>query len=320
MIAGAWAPDSASAMQVAHQSQDVGATEGTELSSWHRRSSASPNRVFVDRGIQGSSSQQRLPQATSHERRNSTLPPRTRRCLADTARCAATRKLARTITEAFDANSEDVVYELVGLLIVNYNSREHCVVIRAKKQSFSVGSRAISLSDTVKTLFIMYSVRSRPSKRRWHDEECNFRRWALCATRPSGQSGSPCLSPVLLVSTGFSSCTMAGSASHVKHVRLAHIHHCAWCRSPAPCCEAPFTGPFSGDHQNMFLHLCCPLPRQLQQILEPRAKKKRYHHNYDAKLARGSVGRRQPFSHQNVGSPEKQHCTGHITIMVNYFS
>ena len=42
---------------------------------------------------------------------------------------------------------------------------------------------------------------------------------------------------------------MAGSASHVKHVRLAHIHHCAWWRSPAPCCEAPFTGPFSGDHQ-----------------------------------------------------------------------
>ena len=40
------------------------------------------------------------------------------------------------------------------------------------------------------------------------------------------------LSPVLLVSTGFSSRTMAGAASHVKHVRLTHIHHCAWCRSP----------------------------------------------------------------------------------------
>ena len=96
VTAGAWAPDSASPMLVAHQSQDVVAIEGTELSSWHRRSSASPNRVSVDRGIQGSSSQQRLPQATSHERRNSTLPPRTRRCLADTARCAATRRLART--------------------------------------------------------------------------------------------------------------------------------------------------------------------------------------------------------------------------------
>ena len=77
--------------------------------------------------------------------------PRTRRCLADTARCAATRKLARTTTEAFDANSEDVVCELVGLLLVNFNSREHCVVIRAMKQNFSVKSRAISLSDTVKT-------------------------------------------------------------------------------------------------------------------------------------------------------------------------
>ena len=63
----------------------------------------------------------------------------------------ASRRLARTKTEAFDAKSEDVVYELVGLLIVNYNSREHCVVIHAKKQSFSVKSRAISLSDTVKT-------------------------------------------------------------------------------------------------------------------------------------------------------------------------
>ena len=42
----------------------------------------------------------------------------------------------------------------------------------------------------------------------------------------------------------------AGSASHVKHVRSRpSLHHCAWWRSPAPCCEAPFTGPFSGDHQ-----------------------------------------------------------------------
>ena len=104
VIAGAWAPDSASPMLVAHQSQDVEAIEGTELSSWHRRSSASPNRVFVDRGIQGSSSQQRLTQATSHERRNSTLPPPASRCLADTARCVATRRLARTKTEAFDAS------------------------------------------------------------------------------------------------------------------------------------------------------------------------------------------------------------------------
>ena len=65
-----------------------------------------------------------------------------------------TESLAGThfpVTEAFDANSEDVVWELVGLLLVNYNSREHCVVIHAKKQSFSVKSRAISLSDTVKT-------------------------------------------------------------------------------------------------------------------------------------------------------------------------
>ena len=61
---------------------------------------------------------------------------------------------------------------------------------------------------------------------------------------------------------------MIGSASCVK---LAHKNHCAWQRSPAPCSKAPFTGPFSSDHQNMFLHLCCPLPRQLQQILEPRA-------------------------------------------------
>ena len=87
----------------------------------------------ICREIHGSSSQQRLPQATSHERRNSTLPPRTRRCLADTARCAATRRLARTKTEAFDANTKDVVYALVGLLLVNYNSREQCVVIHSKK-------------------------------------------------------------------------------------------------------------------------------------------------------------------------------------------
>ena len=54
-------------------------------------------------------------------------------------------------TEAFDANSEDVVHELVDLLLVNYSSRKHCVVIHAKKQSFCVKSRAIYLSDAVKT-------------------------------------------------------------------------------------------------------------------------------------------------------------------------
>ena len=151
MIAGAGAPDAASPMQVAHQSQDVGAIGGTELCSWHRRSSAPPKRVSVHRGVQGSSSQQRLPQAISHERRNSALPPHTSRCQADTARCAATRRLARAKMEAFDANSEDVVQELVGLLLVNYSSREHCVVIHAKKQSFSVKSGAISLSDAVRT-------------------------------------------------------------------------------------------------------------------------------------------------------------------------
>ena len=171
--------------------------------------------------------------------------------------------------EAFDANSEDVVYEFVGLLLVNYSSREHCVVIHAKKQNFSVKSRALSLSDAVRTHFMMYSVRSQPPKRRWRDAECNFRRWALCATRPSCVPKrtecnfrrwalcatrpscvpkrtiwvSMCLSST---ATGFSSRTMVGSASCVK---LAHIHHCAWQRSPAPCCEAPFTGPFSGDHR-----------------------------------------------------------------------
>ena len=33
--------------------------------------------------------------------------------------------------------------------------------------------------------FMMYSVRSRPPKRRLRDAECNFRRRALCETRPS---------------------------------------------------------------------------------------------------------------------------------------
>ena len=110
------------------------------------------------------------------ERRNSTLPPRTSRCQAETARCVATRRLARAKMEAFDANSEDVVYEFVGLLLVNNSSREHCVVIHAKKQNFSVKSRALSLLDAVKTHFMIYSVRSQPPKRRWRDAECNFRR------------------------------------------------------------------------------------------------------------------------------------------------
>ena len=89
-----------------------------------------------------------------------------------------------------------------------------------------------------------------------------------------------CRSP-LSVSTGFSSCTMARSASHVKHVRLAHIHHCAWWRSPAPCCDAPFTGPFSGDHQNMFLHLFCfasTITHDRQSVHDLAAESVRKHH------------------------------------------
>ena len=73
------------------------------------------------------------------------------RCQADTARCAATRGWQGPKRRRFDANSEDVCPELVGLLLVNYSSREHCVVIHAKKQSFSVKSGAISLSDAVRT-------------------------------------------------------------------------------------------------------------------------------------------------------------------------
>ena len=43
--------------------------------------------------------------------------------------------------------------------------------------------------------------------------------------------------------------------------------HTPLCVVAAPCCEAPFAGPFSGVNQNMFLHLCCPLPQQLQHIV-----------------------------------------------------
>ena len=70
----------------------------------------------------------------------------------------------------------------------------------------------------------------------WRDAECNFRKWALCATRPKSAMGTlrdtsvvrpetfrtiwvaMCMSPVLLVSTGFSS----GSAMMEYSVASAH--------------------------------------------------------------------------------------------------
>ena len=41
-------------------------------------------------------------------------------------------------TEAFEADSNNVVEELVGLLLVHYCSRDLCVVIRAEDAEFSL--------------------------------------------------------------------------------------------------------------------------------------------------------------------------------------
>ena len=101
------------------------------------------------------------------------------------------------------------------------------------------------------------------------------------------------------ISTSFSSPSVTAkstSALGIVFIKIALIRRTCMMESAFTCaaCAAgamlrgTLHWPVLGRRTNIFLHLRCPLPRQLQQILEPRAAKC-HTHKYDKSLVQSAL-------------------------------
>ena len=109
------------------------------------------------------------------------------------------------VKETFSADSDDVpVWELVDkidLLLVSRFELRAVIHTNAAQFLADVPSNLPLCGGSERVsevlLEILCKIKGQP-REGWCDAECHFRRWALCATRPScvpkrtGQSGSPC--------------------------------------------------------------------------------------------------------------------------------